>query len=46
VKINTQLAFHNASATAGLCIECHKAEDANGKAAPVRCADCHVKDSA
>lgn len=38
-------AFHNASATAGLCITCHKTENSQGKAAPVKCADCHKKDA-
>jgi len=39
-----QAAFHNPSATSGLCITCHKTENAEGKAAPVKCADCHKKD--
>ncbi len=43
VTVKLQAAFHNSSATAGLCIDCHKAEDANGKAAPLKCADCHKK---
>lgn len=43
VSIKLQTAFHNTSATAGLCIDCHKAEDENGKAAPLKCADCHKK---
>ncbi len=46
VTTNTQAAFHNPSATAGLCIDCHKAENAKGKAAPVKCADCHKKANA
>lgn len=40
---NTRAAFHSADATAGLCISCHKAEDAehNHKLAPVTCQECH-----
>lgn len=38
---NLQAAFHSKTATAGLCIGCHKTEDDQGKAAPVKCADCH-----
>jgi Class III cytochrome C family len=43
VSTKLQAAFHNPTATSGLCIACHKTEDANGKAAPVKCADCHKK---
>jgi len=45
VKVGLPGAFHNASATAGLCITCHKTENTEGKAAPVKCADCHRKDN-
>lgn len=38
-------AFHNSSASEGLCITCHKTENARGKAAPVRCAHCHEKEN-
>jgi Class III cytochrome C family len=38
-------AFHNPTATSGLCIDCHRTEDANGKAAPVKCAECHKKNA-
>jgi hypothetical protein len=41
----TQAAFHNPTATAGLCIDCHKRQNASGKAAPVKCADCHKKNA-
>ncbi len=41
VSTSLQAAFHNPRATAGLCITCHKTENARGKAAPVKCADCH-----
>ena len=40
-----QAAFHNPTATAGLCIGCHKTENANGKAAPVKCVDCHKREN-
>jgi len=43
VTTKLQAAFHNPSVTSGLCIDCHRTEDANGKAAPVKCADCHKK---
>ena len=46
VTTKLQAAFHNSTATSGLCIDCHKTEDASGKAAPVKCADCHRKTSA
>jgi hypothetical protein len=46
VKTSIQAAFHNPSATSGLCIDCHKTENAKGKAAPVKCADCHKKENA
>lgn len=38
-----QAAFHNASATAGTCIDCHKK---SGAAAPTKCAQCHKKENA
>lgn len=40
---NTQAAFHNPDASAGLCITCHKTEDAEHKhkLAPVTCLECH-----
>ena len=41
VKINRQKAFHNPTATAGLCIDCHRTEDLQGKGAPLKCIDCH-----
>lgn len=45
VTTSLQAAFHNPTATAGLCITCHKTENSHGKAAPVKCADCHKKDA-
>ena len=41
-----QAAFHNPTATAGTCIDCHKTENAKGKAAPTKCTECHKKDNA
>ena len=45
VSIGLQAAFHNPTATAGLCITCHNTENSHGKAAPVKCADCHKKEN-
>ena len=45
LKTGLPAAFHNSSATAGLCITCHRTENAEGKAAPVKCADCHKKET-
>jgi hypothetical protein len=44
VKVGIPAAFHNPGVTAGLCITCHKTQNAEGKAAPVKCADCHKKE--
>lgn len=38
-----QAAFHNATATAGTCIDCHKKSGGN---APAKCAQCHKKENA
>jgi hypothetical protein len=43
VTTSLQAAFHNPTATAGLCIDCHKKQNGAGKAAPVKCAECHQK---
>jgi len=45
MKTKLQAAFHNPAATAGTCIDCHKAEVAKGKPAPVKCLDCHKKEN-
>jgi hypothetical protein len=45
VTIGLQAAFHNSSGNSGLCIACHKTENAQGKAAPVKCADCHKNEN-
>jgi hypothetical protein len=44
MKTKLQAAFHNPTATAGICIDCHKAPAAAGKA-PTKCADCHKKEN-
>ena len=44
VNNSPQAAFHNPSATSGLCISCHKTENTEGKTAPVKCADCQEKE--
>jgi hypothetical protein len=46
VTTSLPAAFHNPSATSGLCISCHKTENTEGKAAPVKCAHCHQKEGA
>jgi DNA-directed RNA polymerase subunit RPC12/RpoP len=42
---NIEAAFHNSTATAGLCIDCHRKENAEHKhkLAPVKCQECHSK---
>ncbi|MHB1191832.1 MAG: cytochrome c3 family protein [Longimicrobiales bacterium] len=39
-------AMHDTEARAGICFDCHKAEEAKGAKVPTRCADCHVRESA
>ena len=46
VKTKAQAAFHNPTASAGICIDCHKAENAKGKKAPTKCTECHQKANA
>src|SRR5215212_2030434 len=43
MKTKLQAAFHNPTAQAGICIDCHKKEAAAGKAAPTKCMQCHQK---
>jgi nitrate/TMAO reductase-like tetraheme cytochrome c subunit len=48
MKTNAAAAFHkNPMAQGGVCIDCHKAENAKGKKAPVapKCMDCHKKEN-
>ena len=46
MKTKYQAAFHNPMAQSGTCIDCHKAQNATGKKAPVKCAECHKKENA
>ena len=43
MKTGRQAAFHNPTATAGTCIDCHKK---SGGAAPTKCVQCHKKENA
>ncbi len=42
MKTGKQAAFHNPSATAGTCIDCHKKSGGN---APTKCIQCHKKEN-
>ncbi len=44
MKTATQAAFHNPTAQAGTCLDCHKAHNAKGKKAPTKCLECHKKE--
>jgi len=46
MKTKAQAAFHNPTATAGICIDCHKTEAAKAKNAPTKCTECHKKENA
>ena len=43
MKTSKQAAFHNVSASAGTCIDCHKK---SGSSAPSKCMQCHKKENA
>ena len=43
MKTTYKLAFHDATAKKGVCIDCHVAENAKGKKAPTKCTECHQK---
>ncbi len=43
MKTGKQAAFHNPTATAGTCIDCHKK---SGGKAPTKCMQCHKKENA
>jgi serine/threonine-protein kinase len=46
MKTNAAGAFHkNAMASSGVCVDCHKTENAKGRNAPVKCMDCHKKEN-
>ena len=41
VTTNWRAAFHNSTASDGLCIGCHRTQNKEGRSAPVQCAECH-----
>ena len=43
MKTTFKLAFHDAMAKKGICIDCHLAQNAKGKKAPTKCTECHQK---
>lgn len=43
MKTTYKLAFHDAMAKKGICIDCHVAQNAKGKKAPTKCTECHQK---
>ena len=43
MKTGRQGAFHNPTAQAGTCIDCHKTQNATGQKAPTKCMGCHKK---
>jgi predicted small lipoprotein YifL len=45
MKTKYQAAFHNPTAQSGTCIDCHKAESAKAKKAPLKCVECHKKEN-
>ncbi len=45
MKTSRQAAFHNSTAQSGVCIDCHRKEAAAGKKAPLKCAECHVREA-
>jgi sRNA-binding protein len=45
MKTRYQAAFHNPTAQSGICIDCHKAESAKAKKAPLKCVECHKKEN-
>ncbi len=45
MKTKRQAAFHNPTAQSGTCIDCHKAENAKGKKAPLNCMECHKQEN-
>jgi hypothetical protein len=46
MKTTYKLAFHDATAKKGVCVDCHLAENAKGKKAPTKCTECHQKANA
>jgi len=42
MKTTAKLAFHDAMAKKGTCIDCHTKAVADGKKAPLKCNECHT----
>jgi hypothetical protein len=45
MKTKLPAVFHNPTGAAGTCIDCHKAENAKGNVAPIKCLGCHKKEN-
>lgn len=45
MKTTSKLAFHNATAKVGTCIDCHVKVQGSGKKPPLKCAECHKKEN-
>lgn len=46
MKTTVKLAFHDAMAKKGTCVDCHVKEKAAGKTnVPIKCAECHKKEN-
>lgn len=45
MKTKHQAAFHDPMAQSGTCIDCHKADKAKPKKAPLGCMDCHKQEN-
>jgi cytochrome c2 len=41
MKTNSKLAFHDAMAKKGVCVDCHVTEAKAGKKVPAKCNECH-----
>ncbi len=46
MKTVRQGAYHNPTAKAGTCIDCHIKQNATGKKSPLKCPECHKKENA
>jgi hypothetical protein len=46
MKTGLPAAFHDPMVKKGTCVDCHVAEVAKGKKAPVKCNECHIKANA
>ena len=43
MKTSLRDAMHDGKAAAGICVGCHRDPKNQGRATPVKCADCHHK---